>query len=911
LIENHVILLERDEARVDHVQSEIVEKLGYGNVTVCTAFDGESDNLLEIMAELGVSIERDYSRKCTVGQIACSLSHIAIWQELKERNVKECVIIEDDAIICDDYFNEIEKVMSELPDEWDLVFLFTHPEQRENLMKNEIPGKLHITNSFFTWGTVGYLISASGIEKLLSNSEIICLSKPFDRALQEAISELVIYHSREIIIETKGQLVESNNKNELFNSNVWNTSRFRESITQVGVKRIRIACDNFDFWSGNKHDANRKVKHQSSSSASETSFFLEESGPKKGDVVKALLYIPLPEEFTEGINLTFSIISNYFSSLYDKRLQYSCEINGEQMFTEDISKWPNPNNVSIIIPQRPKKGAIELVLRVESLINCEDWNWGPSSKLEIENISIENCESRDSVYISTSSPFSKQIPNQSLLSVKDLVSCFAKINQSVDVFIPGGNKGDGLIYQGAFNLFRKIGLEYNLLPYRYNTVFEEFVDQQLDTKTLLILGGGGFSHGFNLMVEIVPFLVNKYETVYILPTTFDISFPPVKKFLEKLPDHVSIFCRERKSHSDLSKIIPPHRLFLDNDTAFEFDYSKWRKRSNGVLNAFRDDEESSEITLPEGNQDVSAGPDSQWQVLLDTISEYSIVHTNRAHVSIAAALMGKETHIYPSSYFKQKEIYEYSLAHLNNVFFHTEYISSNQIEIFSDQSILEKGFPHDSLGNTMDVELVSNSVEASIQKFYSLGLDFKFQEPDIRRYKTCLQITRGESLLDIGINRGILVNAADISGQFDKIVGVDIYKSENAILGENITFKKISVLDPNFISSKYDTVVCMEVVEHIEAEYNSQLLKNLRDSTSKRLIITVPLDEPEPLWWHDKPGGHRQNFDLDKIEKLFPTAIATMEPRWGVDWIFLVEDSSLENDSFRLVEKDLFFKLLT
>ena len=108
-------------------------------------------------------------------------------------------------------------------------------------------------------------------------------------------------------------------------------------------------------------------------------------------------------------------------------------------------------------------------------------------------------------------------------------------------------------------------------------------------------------------------------------------------------------------------MIPPHRLFLDHDTAFEFDYSKWMERSQGVLNAFRDDAESSGIQLPIGNQDVSTGPDSQWKELLDILSQYSIVHTNRAHVSIAAALMGKETHIYPSSYFKQKEIFGYSL----------------------------------------------------------------------------------------------------------------------------------------------------------------------------------------------------------------------------------------------------------
>ena len=138
----------------------------------------------------------------------------------------------------------------------------------------------------------------------------------------------------------------------------------------------------------------------------------------------------------------------------------------------------------------------------------------------------------------------------------------------MDVFVPGGNRGDGLIYEGAYKLFRQFGLEYNILPYRYNNVLEEFTEKQTDANTLLVMGGGGFSHGFNLMVEIVSELVNKYAVVYILPTTFDITYTPVKKFLEELPEHVSVFCREQKSHSDLSEMIPPHRLFLDHDTAF-------------------------------------------------------------------------------------------------------------------------------------------------------------------------------------------------------------------------------------------------------------------------------------------------------------------------------------------------------
>jgi cyclopropane fatty-acyl-phospholipid synthase-like methyltransferase len=210
----------------------------------------------------------------------------------------------------------------------------------------------------------------------------------------------------------------------------------------------------------------------------------------------------------------------------------------------------------------------------------------------------------------------------------------------------------------------------------------------------------------------------------------------------------------------------------------------------------------------------------------------------------------------------------------------------------------------------MDSRTASDCVDNSIKLFTDSNPDYSVQEPDARRYKTCLQIMTGESILDIGINHGILVNAAAISRQFNTIVGVDIVLSPNAIIGEGITFRKASIIDPEFVSQRFDTVVCMEVIEHIEEHHNETILQNLRDSTNRRLIITVPFDEPEPLWWHDKPGGHRQKFSLEKIQDLFPNALATIEPRWGVEWIFIIEDKSLNNEKFEIISKEKFFDLL-
>jgi exopolysaccharide biosynthesis predicted pyruvyltransferase EpsI len=143
--------------------------------------------------------------------------------------------------------------------------------------------------------------------------------------------------------------------------------------------------------------------------------------------------------------------------------------------------------------------------------------------------------------------------------------------------------------------------------------------------------------------------------------------------LRRLPDHVEIYCRERLSHAFVSEYVTdPDRVALDLDLAFQIDYSRWRGSGRGVLNAFRTDKEAPRWRIPKDNHDLSWGPDDEGAVLLAGLAPYDLVHTNRAHIGIASAMMGKEVHLYPSIYHKQLGIYEYSLRHFPNVHWHSD-----------------------------------------------------------------------------------------------------------------------------------------------------------------------------------------------------------------------------------------------
>jgi exopolysaccharide biosynthesis predicted pyruvyltransferase EpsI len=50
------------------------------------------------------------------------------------------------------------------------------------------------------------------------------------------------------------------------------------------------------------------------------------------------------------------------------------------------------------------------------------------------------------------------------------------------------------------------------------------------------------------------------------------------------------------------------------------------------------------------------------QHLLRYIDLYDEVGTNRLHVAIGAALLGKRVRFHPNSYFKNRAVYEFSMA---------------------------------------------------------------------------------------------------------------------------------------------------------------------------------------------------------------------------------------------------------
>jgi exopolysaccharide biosynthesis predicted pyruvyltransferase EpsI len=208
-----------------------------------------------------------------------------------------------------------------------------------------------------------------------------------------------------------------------------------------------------------------------------------------------------------------------------------------------------------------------------------------------------------------------------------------------------GNKGDELIYAGTRQLLAR-------RSYKEVSVREI---AGVSGHTALVAGCGGWCGPYHDMVKHLPVIETRFERVIIMPSSFDVSMPSVRSTLATTK--ALVFAREKKSFDDIRRICHANLAY---DCAFFFDYRPYLRHGEGCLVSYRTDAESVLSEIPERNYDISKSCSSldEW---LWTIARHAVVKTDRAHVMIAAALLGKDVEYWTSSYHKVPSIADYAL----------------------------------------------------------------------------------------------------------------------------------------------------------------------------------------------------------------------------------------------------------
>lgn len=117
-----VISLSSNQARRQYISGELDKhQLKY---QIIDAVDGDS---LDDKTIDGVYSEKfavsNFKRTLSKGEIGCALSHLSVYKKILNDNIERAIILEDDAIIGDNFVNVIENINQAAPTIWQLILL--------------------------------------------------------------------------------------------------------------------------------------------------------------------------------------------------------------------------------------------------------------------------------------------------------------------------------------------------------------------------------------------------------------------------------------------------------------------------------------------------------------------------------------------------------------------------------------------------------------------------------------------------------------------------------------------------------------------------------------------------------------------------------------------------------------------
>lgn len=222
-------------------------------------------------------------------------------------------------------------------------------------------------------------------------------------------------------------------------------------------------------------------------------------------------------------------------------------------------------------------------------------------------------------------------------------------SEDITFFTCGGNIGDYLIWEGTRQLLHQFN-------------YKELTHKNIaDSKghTALITGSGGWSRAHRTLPMLLPEIEKRFEKVVILPSSYDPHVGTVKRALSETK--AKVFVRELESYRMVKDLCNAELAY---DCAFFFDFSPYKIQGKGTgeLRAYRTDKESAIAGKPTDNYDISnnhvVNNLDSW---LRIIAQYERICTDRAHIMVAGAMLGKTIYYTPSNYHKLPGIARFSL----------------------------------------------------------------------------------------------------------------------------------------------------------------------------------------------------------------------------------------------------------
>jgi exopolysaccharide biosynthesis predicted pyruvyltransferase EpsI len=272
-------------------------------------------------------------------------------------------------------------------------------------------------------------------------------------------------------------------------------------------------------------------------------------------------------------------------------------------------------------------------------------------------------------------------------------------------YVPNiGNAGDALIASATWQLFDTIGLQPRVVSAALIS----------EGASVIYAGGGNLTpHYHNCARFLRRCMSVGVKEAVVLPHTIRGH----AQLLEQLDERFTLVCRDLPSLEWCTATATTAKIMFAHDLALALDiprlqrrcrgvlpfadliirtgkarrfhsYLRWRRHTqsvhpvNGTLRVFRADVEAVSRHPGDRVQDIPGAYVSEFvdrvehdfvaRDLLDTVGRADVIVTNRLHVGIAGALLGKRVKFYDNSYGKIRDVYQSSLRDYALVSFEEE-----------------------------------------------------------------------------------------------------------------------------------------------------------------------------------------------------------------------------------------------
>jgi hypothetical protein len=266
-----------------------------------------------------------------------------------------------------------------------------------------------------------------------------------------------------------------------------------------------------------------------------------------------------------------------------------------------------------------------------------------------------------------------------------------------------------------------------------------------------------------------------------------------------LPDKVEILCRDIPSYDHVISLYSnKENVYLCDDLAFFYSPPDRGKIHQKVGNLFRIDIEKTGHNIPTDNVDISQTIPQKFpkksdesikdyyhrigNAFIEQVSHYEVVNTNRLHVAIVAAKLGKQVNFSPNSYWKNAAVYDFSMKDkYANVTFHYSNTQPLSRHLNLSEKLIEIVKTETPFKN--NVEAKTLIILAKIAWNYAITRNYALLKEVIEDPKNRQAATLLEQLFTVFIERKQVLFPADNN----MITQCDIIQTENNQL--NITVK--------------------------------------------------------------------------------------------------------------------------